>query len=154
MYMCRFRHFVWCLFRSLLYIVWTPYRLITFFFFNDTATTEIYTYAHTLSLHDALPIWPRLIASLPGCGKMRLQRREPRGVILPHPVERDEHQRLQLVDADAEDIAGVANEIGFAGRAMLGPFLAFGDLHPDRLSIRPEALGRPRRPSRVLGKRL
>src|ERR1019366_9921006 len=25
----------------------------TFFFFNDTATTEIYT----LSLHDALPIW-------------------------------------------------------------------------------------------------
>src|SRR2546430_7279604 len=26
---------------------------ITFFFFNDTATTEIYT----LSLHDALPIW-------------------------------------------------------------------------------------------------
>src|SRR3546814_13247948 len=28
-----------------------------FFFFNDTATTEIYTYVHTLSLHDALPIW-------------------------------------------------------------------------------------------------
>src|SRR3712207_1334253 len=27
---------------------------VEFFFFNDTATTEIYT----LSLHDALPIWP------------------------------------------------------------------------------------------------
>src|SRR2546429_6107564 len=27
--------------------------IIVFFFFNDTATTEIYT----LSLHDALPIW-------------------------------------------------------------------------------------------------
>src|SRR3546814_19188181 len=27
-----------------------------FIFFNDTATTEIYTYLHTLSLHDALPI--------------------------------------------------------------------------------------------------
>src|SRR3546814_19319645 len=26
-----------------------------FFFFNDTATTEIYTDGHTLSLHDALP---------------------------------------------------------------------------------------------------
>src|SRR3546814_15298528 len=25
-------------------------------FFNDTATTEIYTYCDTLSLHDALPI--------------------------------------------------------------------------------------------------
>src|SRR3546814_16380277 len=31
------------------------------FFFNDSATTEIYTYLHTLSLHDALPIsaWRR-----------------------------------------------------------------------------------------------
>src|SRR2546430_17116551 len=29
------------------------YLIIYFFFFNDTATTEIYT----LSLHDALPIW-------------------------------------------------------------------------------------------------
>src|SRR5256885_16956386 len=27
--------------------------VLSFFFFNDTATTEIYT----LSLHDALPIW-------------------------------------------------------------------------------------------------
>src|SRR5881275_219383 len=27
-----------------------------FFFFNDTATTEIYTVPYTLSLHDALPI--------------------------------------------------------------------------------------------------
>src|SRR2546422_5293397 len=32
-----------------------------FFFFNDTATTEIYT----LSLHDALPILPRLLAHRP-----------------------------------------------------------------------------------------
>jgi hypothetical protein len=30
--------------------------LVFFFFFNDTATTEIYTQAYTLSLHDALPI--------------------------------------------------------------------------------------------------
>src|SRR2546430_16133199 len=30
-----------------------PLPLFCFFFFNDTATTEIYT----LSLHDALPIW-------------------------------------------------------------------------------------------------
>src|SRR3546814_14358058 len=29
---------------------------MSFFFLNDTATTEIYTYGHTLSLHDALPI--------------------------------------------------------------------------------------------------
>src|SRR3546814_20073362 len=30
---------------------------ILFFFFNDTPHTENYTYLHTLSLHDALPIW-------------------------------------------------------------------------------------------------
>src|SRR3546814_18419780 len=29
---------------------------IVAFFFNDTATTQIYTYLHTLSLHYALPI--------------------------------------------------------------------------------------------------
>src|SRR3546814_20078403 len=26
------------------------------FFFNEPATTEVYTYCHTMSLHDALPI--------------------------------------------------------------------------------------------------
>src|SRR6056300_762029 len=31
---------------------------LLFFFFNDTATTEIYTNLNTLSLHDALPISP------------------------------------------------------------------------------------------------
>src|SRR6059058_6660161 len=30
--------------------------LLCFFFFNDTAPTDIYTSLHTLSLHDALPI--------------------------------------------------------------------------------------------------
>src|SRR3546814_14818978 len=31
--------------------------MTTVFFFNYTATNEIYTYLHTLSLHDALPIY-------------------------------------------------------------------------------------------------
>src|SRR5213596_1667830 len=31
-------------------------RYVPYFFFNDTATTEIYTRPYTLSLHDALPI--------------------------------------------------------------------------------------------------
>src|SRR5215207_11733883 len=38
----------------LFFVVASPVSLLfCFFFFNDTATTEIYT----LSLHDALPIW-------------------------------------------------------------------------------------------------
>src|SRR3546814_14597537 len=42
------------------------------FLFNDTATTESYTYWHTLSLHDALPISPfdlaRTVAAGMGAG--------------------------------------------------------------------------------------
>src|SRR3712207_7292573 len=46
-----------------------------FFFFNDTATTEIYT----LSLHDALPIYER-DESLPGANRRPLR-----------PAARDAH---------------------------------------------------------------
>src|SRR2546422_430898 len=41
-----------CLFTCFLSAPIPPLRIVLFFFFNDTATTEIYT----LSLHDALPI--------------------------------------------------------------------------------------------------
>src|SRR3989442_8689810 len=36
------------------------FPLFSFFFFNDTATTEIYT----LSLHDALPIYSSVVGSV------------------------------------------------------------------------------------------
>src|SRR6476660_10358868 len=52
---------------------------VLFFFFNDTATTEIYT----LSLHDALPIssprwrrWPRMAA--PSTGRPARDRKSTR----------------------------------------------------------------------------
>src|SRR3712207_7234599 len=45
-----------------------------FFFFNDTATTEIYT----LSLHDALPIWSHRPAA-----RVPLARRPSRPPMLP-----------------------------------------------------------------------
>src|SRR5210317_2244897 len=48
--------------------------LIRFFFFNDTATTEIYTLSYTLSLHDALPISTGAESS----GESRRARRSPR----------------------------------------------------------------------------
>src|SRR3546814_15680720 len=44
----------------------------SFFCFNDTATTQIYTYLHTLSLHDALPIYfPPTLAALVGYAQHR-----------------------------------------------------------------------------------
>src|SRR3712207_9328687 len=39
-----------------------------FFFFNDTATTEIYT----LSLHDALPIWDGTVSATAVAAAQRL----------------------------------------------------------------------------------
>src|SRR2546427_5075263 len=52
------------------------YSFLFFFFFNDTATTEIYT----LSLHDALPISP-------------LQQRETQPTTI-WPVVRGGHRRV------------------------------------------------------------
>src|SRR2546429_9458091 len=50
------------------------YTLSIFFFFNDTATTEIYT----LSLHDALPIYcKRRVHPLPGPSGPQLSDRQP-----------------------------------------------------------------------------
>src|SRR6266496_6392314 len=48
-----------------------PRPLLVFFFFNDTATTEIYT----LSLHDALPISTRRASTRPGSRRCRGSRR-------------------------------------------------------------------------------
>src|SRR5213083_2357009 len=53
--------------------------LLTAFFFNDTATTEIYTTANTLSLHDALPISSPTSPALPtnaSCWPIRRHRSE------------------------------------------------------------------------------
>ena len=43
----------------------SPPIIIIIIFFNDTATTEIYTGEDTLSLHDALPIFKNIIGGLP-----------------------------------------------------------------------------------------
>src|SRR3989442_11681837 len=46
--------------------IYSLHHSSVFFFFNDTATTEIYT----LSLHDALPI--SILIATPGCRRVRL----------------------------------------------------------------------------------
>src|SRR3712207_7073193 len=57
--------------------------LVVFFFFNDTATTEIYT----LSLHDALPISGRREAS-PRVDLARRSRARGPGEAAGFPLER------------------------------------------------------------------
>src|SRR6058998_2148432 len=54
-------------------------KFLFFFFFNDTATTEIYTVMNTLSLHDALPICsdqPLFITATGCCGRAEWNRSE------------------------------------------------------------------------------
>src|SRR6266567_8687917 len=46
---------IWIFYISFVLVIFTSLYIFLFFFFNDTATTEIYT----LSLHDALPILTR-----------------------------------------------------------------------------------------------
>src|SRR5438034_6785859 len=62
---------------SPVYLVFLSLSLLLLFFFNDTATTEIYT----LSLHDALPILPPATRSRSRRGarsSRRVQGRSPR----------------------------------------------------------------------------
>src|SRR3546814_2636657 len=60
-------------------------------FFNDPATTEIYTYCHTLSLHDALPIRARAAADGGGrAAEVRVgqpARGPRRDAVVPQPSE-------------------------------------------------------------------
>src|SRR3712207_9392371 len=65
-----------------------------FFFFNDTATTEIYT----LSLHDALPIYAVTIEAVSGgmadVGDMSIMAPEHRAIVdglKPSPGRSEEH---------------------------------------------------------------
>src|SRR3712207_8333407 len=58
-----------------------------YFFFNDPATTEIYT----LSLHDALPIWPA--ASLRGHPPGDHDRLEEEDGCTRHPALAHRHRR-------------------------------------------------------------
>src|SRR2546422_3659808 len=73
--------------------------LTSLFFFNDTATTEIYT----LSLHDALPICPATSPQRPRCGAgsaARASSRQPLGQKLREgrvgdALRLDEQRRLR-----------------------------------------------------------
>src|SRR2546426_11923037 len=63
------------------YVISLPFLFI-FFFFNDTATTEIYT----LSLHDALPIFQLDELGRRRAARQRLEAERPRsGEQIEHP---------------------------------------------------------------------
>src|SRR5260221_444540 len=151
---------------------WTPLTqriLIPFFFFNDTATTEIYT----LSLHDALPIWcgcwawartacrPRTRASVEaqqrngGCGRAGLDRGDVGVDVgelfvgeLPRAVRRHVLARRAHLEAKAFPRKRVGRELGprAALAALPDPAVAGGaTVIPLRPSARLEVLGKTHR---------
>src|SRR2546427_7887106 len=94
-----------------------------FFFFNDTATTEIYT----LSLHDALPIY------LAETGTQRLTH-------CPHPGFGDLYRAPQLRDLiHALDASSAFDRVGDVNE--LDPGVAGGEVHEHRVRDPVEADG-------------
>src|SRR5256884_1635329 len=74
-----------------------------FFFFNDTATTEIYT----LSLHDALPIFPQ-----PPAGQVRI-RVQACGICLSdHLVKDGLWPGVTYPRSPGHEVAGTIDEVG------------------------------------------
>src|SRR2546430_16209898 len=80
-------HYI-CLFQ-----LFSPDFLFSFFFFNDTATTEIYT----LSLHDALPIYRWTFAVLHGDLGISIFSNEPVAKLISQRIEpRSEEHTSEL----------------------------------------------------------
>src|SRR2546430_16379423 len=98
--------------------------LLLFFFFNDTATTEIYT----LSLHDALPILVQARARAVGRRRrarraaLRAERRGPRGVA---GGERALLTAGQIAPLEGNALAAVSRKNRAAGRRLRGGLFGY-----------------------------
>src|SRR5688572_32988965 len=75
------------------------FRCTSFFFFNDTATTEIYT----LSLHDALPILSRAAAARRRRGL--LLRRASASRRRPKAVDQDQDRKSTRLNSSHSQIS-------------------------------------------------
>src|SRR5690242_10152501 len=88
----------------------------TLFFFNDTATTQIYT----LSLHDALPIYARRAPPCPLARRPRGARRAPDGACGPGPTGRGRrrHRRVRH-DRSEEHTSELQSHVNLVCRLLL-----------------------------------
>src|SRR2546427_13138444 len=99
--------------------------LLTFFFFNDTATTEIYT----LSLHDALPIcfhsvlekYDASMTEAELLARVEALNNDPsiHGILvqLPLPAHIDDHKVIETI-SPLKDVDGF--HVASAGALMVG----------------------------------
>src|SRR3546814_7007993 len=97
----------------------------TCFFFDVTATTEIYPYRHTPSLLDALPIASPLRPAAarrpaPGGGRRARRLKRPRTPDRADQCPCFSRPRSSFVERDADDVvAGGAVRIGAVRRAVV-----------------------------------
>src|SRR2546422_7289835 len=99
-----------------------------FFFFNDTATTEIYT----LSLHDALPIsrvGSLLLRRARGRARRALRHGDQRGAVQhehePLRPRRQAQYGAHVRAAGARRTGGVQGRVRRAGRLLYGPGVGY-----------------------------
>src|SRR3546814_11113360 len=93
------------------------FSLFLFFFFNDTATTESYTYCPTLSLHDALPISLTdaaiaMFGALMGRAHLRARKRLEQGIAISGREGRDRLMRIATVLETVSRVARTGEDIG------------------------------------------
>src|SRR2546430_16938841 len=91
-------------------------RCVLFFFFNDTATTEIYT----LSLHDALPI---SLSATCVCGSDLWPYRGIQAVPEPTPMG---HEYCGIVEEVGRDVTKIKT-----GQFVIGSFFASDNVCPN-----------------------
>src|SRR5256886_16072786 len=107
-------------------------KYLIFFFFNDTATTEIYT----LSLHDALPA-PRLPHHV---GDVELDRDAGQGTAVQAGGEQQPlHERLQLLRLGHENRHHLSPDL--AGH-RIGAVLQHREVAPDHRERGPQLVRR------------
>src|SRR3546814_17360196 len=120
---------------------------------KETVATNMYQYGHTLSLHDAFPIWEVLYVRLGGEALHR--RGGGPGQLLPGPEFGEGHEPAVVVEQDGAQVHDLVEPLG-PGKP---PALAPGAEEVPRRAMQPadrrparchrEAAARPRQRERI-----
>src|SRR2546422_743594 len=147
-----------CTFSLYFLVIYIFFCTFFFFFFNDTATTEIYT----LSLHDALPIFPQVMGEIQRLSQeagLRVANVFHAGDGNLHPLvlydrrvpgqqEAAETLSARILELCIEAGGSITREhgVGVAKKKTISKMFAeagLGTIHPARCAFDPLALSKP-----------
>src|SRR3546814_2857934 len=125
---------------------------LSFVYFNDPAPTEIYTHGHTLSLHDALPIYGIRDAKAAGLYRRSNDRRNrDYGASLTDFVPYYPNGFLPQITSEIEDVSGAVGlkgEIGGGWNADLSVVYGSNQLDYGVVNSFNTSIGSPDSPER------